>query len=229
MKKCLFLLAVVFAGQQLGAQNLQLHYLFGAEKPHLATRIEMHKEDAWGSTYFFVDKYYGEAPGLRGVNMVYWEIARGLKFWESPFEIHLEYNGGFGQYALNGAMGTYDINDAWLLGGHYTFANEDYSHVFVLQAMYKYIRFKEDLSFQVTGVWDLNFFDGNVTVDGYADFWKERQILEGVSTDYVFMTEVQAWYNVTDHFSAGGRLELTHNFIVEGFNMMPGPGIKWTF
>ena len=99
----------------------------------LTSTVEMFKPDQYGSTFFFIDMDYG-ANNVEGVALAYWEIARGLKFWDSPFEIHVEYNGGFGQYAPGGA---YQINDAWLFGGNYTWNNADFTRVFTLQAMYK--------------------------------------------------------------------------------------------
>ncbi len=223
---------MLLAGMNLQAQNVQLHYDLGDNRKYFTTTVEMFKPDKWGSTFFFVDMDYGIADELTGVNMAYWEIARGLRFWDSPFEIHLEYNGGFGQYYAVPHVGAYQINDAWLFGGNYTFANEDYSKTFTIQAMYKYIRGIEDLSFQITGVWELKYFDGRFTFAGFADFWKEPVDFDfdgQPDTDFIFMAEPQLWFNLTENFALGSEVEFANNFIVEGFKISPTVGAKWTF
>ncbi|MCF8331277.1 MAG: DUF5020 family protein [Bacteroidales bacterium] len=231
MRQILVILALL-TGLNLTAQNIQLHYDFGKDRQYLTSTVEMYKPDKWGSTFYFIDMDYGISENLTGVNMAYFEIARGLKFWNSPFEVHLEYNGGFGQYEAVPHIGAYQINDAWLFGGHYTFANEDFSKIFTLQLMYKYIRDVEDLSFQITGVWELNYFDGKFTFAGFADFWKEPVDFDfdgHVDTDFIFMAEPQLWYNFTKNFSLGSEIEVANNFIKEGFQINPTLGAKWTF
>ena len=103
------LLAIVCCGK---AQNVQLHYDFGGAlydkdlhgRPVLTSTVEMFKADKWGSTYFFVDMDYTS----KGVAAGYWEIARELRFWQPPFSIHVEYNGG--------ASNSFSYNNAYLGG-----------------------------------------------------------------------------------------------------------------
>lgn len=107
------LLAIVCCGK---AQNVQLHYDFGGAlydkdlhgRPVLTSTVEMFKADKWGSTYFFVDMDYTS----KGVAAGYWEIARELRFWQPPFSIHVEYNGG--------ASNSFSYNNAYLGGATYT-------------------------------------------------------------------------------------------------------------
>ena len=102
------LLAIVCYGK---AQNVQLHYDFGGAlydkdlhgRPVLTSTVEMFKADKWGSTYFFVDMDYTS----KGVAAGYWEIARELRFWQPPFSIHVEYNGG--------ASSSFSYNNAYLV------------------------------------------------------------------------------------------------------------------
>jgi len=233
MKKLLILLSLFTAASALKAQNVQLHYDLGKDRKYLTSTVEMFKTDNWGSTYYFVDMDYG-AGGAQGVGMGYWEISRGLKFWKSPFELHVEYNGGFGQFKATPYNGAYQINDAWLFGGNYTWNTADFSKIFTLQAMYKTIRSKNNMSFQITGVWTIQLFKKKVTFDGFADFWREDNIV-GVgantkATNFVFLTEPQFWYNCTDHFSVGSEIEISSNF--KGHNgVMVNPTIagKWNF
>src|ERR1035437_2916180 len=233
MKKLLILLSLFTAASALKEQNVQLHYDLGKDRKYLTSTVEMFKTDNWGSTYYFVDMDYG-AGGAQGVGMGYWEISRGLKFWKSPFELHVEYNGGFGQFKATPYNGAYQINDAWLFGGNYTWNTADFSKIFTLQAMYKTIRSKNNMSFQITGVWTIQLFKKKVTFDGFADFWREDNIV-GVgtntkATNFVFLTEPQFWYNCTDHFSVGSEIEISSNF--KGHNgVMVNPTIagKWNF
>jgi hypothetical protein len=166
--------------------------------------------------------------------MGYWEIARGLKFWKSPFELHVEYNGGFGQFKSTPINNAYQINDAWLFGGNYTWNSADFSKVFTLQAMYKNIRGKNDMSFQITGVWTVQLLKNKVTLSGFADFWKEDNVVgvgaNSKETNFVFLSEPQFWYNCTEHFSVGSEIEVSSNFA--GHNgLMINPTIagKWKF
>jgi len=226
MKKILFALSFLMAFTALEAQNIQLHYDLGKDRKYLTSTVEMFKPDQYGSTFFFIDMDYG-ANNVEGVALAYWEIARGLKFWDSPFEIHVEYNGGFGQYAPGGA---YQINDAWLFGGNYTWNNADFTRIFTLQAMYKNIRGKNSNSFQITGVWTLKFFNNKVTLDGFADFWREDNTFADKDTKFIFLSEPQFWYNVTKNFSVGSEVELSTNFAGhEGFMVNPTIAGKWTF
>jgi len=233
MRKFLFLILVFFTLTGLKAQNIQLHYDLGEGRKYLTTTIEMFKTDKWGSNFFFFDMDYGSA-GNQGPSLAYLEIVRGLKFWKSPFEIHLEYNGGFGQFFTPQANGAYQINDAWLIGGHYTWNNANFSKVFTLQGMYKYIRGKNDLSFQVTGVWNLNYFKNKLTLSGFADFWREDNLVglgsDAKEADFVFLAEPQFWYNVNSHLSLGSEVELSSNFAGHrGFLVCPTIAAKWIF
>ncbi|MGM0647207.1 MAG: DUF5020 family protein [Bacteroidota bacterium] len=232
MKKLFVSLVLIASTLMLTGQNIQLHYDMGKDRNYLTSTIEMYKPDQWGSTFYFVDMDYGISDNLKGVNMVYFEIERGIKFWQAPFEIHFEYQGGFGQYEAEPFNGAYQINDAWLTGGQYTFANEDFSRFFTLHVLYKYIRDVEDLSFQIAGVWELNYFDSKLTFAGFADFWKEPVDYDFDGTTdaaYIFITEPQLWYNFTKNFSLGSEIEVAHNFIKEGFQVNPTLGVKWRF
>jgi len=225
MKKALVLLLILTSGIWLNAQNLQLHYDLGKGRNYLTSTVEMFKPDKWGSTFFFIDMDYGSAQN-RGVSRAYWELARGLKFWKSPFEIHLEYNGGFGQFADTLHNGAYQINDSWLLGGHYTWNNNTSTCIFTLQAMYKYILDRDEKSFQITGVWMMKFFKNKVTFKGFADFWKDKS----TKNNFVFLSEPQLWFNFTQNISLGSEVELSSNYGgLNGFRVNPTIAAKWTF
>lgn len=217
MKKIVLLFFLVSGFLQLKAQNLQLHYDLGKNRGYMTSTIEMFKPDKWGSTFFFIDFDYNKDFG-NSVSFAYMEIARGLKFWDSPWEIHVEYNGG-----------TF-VNDAWLLGANYTWNNSDYTRIFTLQGMYKNIKNTEDASFQITGVWTIHMANRKFTFSGFADFWKEEGLFNGKKTDFVFLSEPQLWYNATENLSLGGEIELSSNFAGnKGFLVCPTIGVKWNF
>lgn len=227
------LIAVVFFGFVLAgrAQNIQLHYDLGEGRKYLTSTVEMFKPDKYGSTFFFVDMDYGVGD-IEGVSLAYWELARGLKFWDNPFELHVEYNGGFGR---NNDGSSYGINDAWLFGGNYTWNTADFSKIFTLQAMYKYIQGKNNASFQLTGVWTVQLFENKVTLSGFADFWREDNNFFlnaplGTETKFVFLSEPQIWYNFTKNFSLGSEVEVASNFALhKGIKACPTIAGKWTF
>jgi hypothetical protein len=172
---------------------------------------------------------YG-VDGTQGVSMAYWEISRGVKFWENPFELHVEYNGGFGQYNSTEipklpSYTAYQIPDAWLFGGNYTWNTKDFSKIFTLEAMYKTIRGTNYASFQITGVWTIQMFKEKVTFTGFADFWKENT---NYGT-YVFLSEPQLWYNVCKKFSVGSEVRFSNNFAGNnGFKLGPTIAAKFT-
>ncbi len=231
MKKLIFLFAFLIAAWALEAQNVQLHYDLGKDRKYVTSTVEMFKPDKWGSTFFFIDMDYGVGD-VKGVSLGYFEIARGLKFWKSPFEVHVEYNGGFGQ-SKSGT--SYQINDAWLFGGNYTWNTADYSKIFTLQAMYKNIRGKNDMSFQLTGVWTVQMFKNKLTFTGFADFWREDNNFFlnapiGTETNFVFLSEPQLWLNITKNFSLGSEVEVASNFALhKGVKACPTLAAKWNF
>ena len=174
-----------FAMSAMAQLNLQLHYDLGRAlynsldgRPWVTTTVEMFKADKWGSTYFFVDMDYTD----KGVDCAYWEIGRDLKFWKAPFAAHVEYNGGLNY-----------INNAFLGGVSYSWNNADFSRVFGLQVLYKYIQKNEKPhNFQLTGTWTLHFDEGKYTFSGFMDFWREKHN----GHDFIFMSEPQFLVNL---------------------------------
>lgn len=218
--------SMIFAGN---AQNIQTHYDFGKGRKYLTTTVEMFRPDKLGSTFFFIDMDYGVGD-VEGVSMAYWEIARAINLGESPFAFHAEYNGGFGRWQSGDASGSYPIEDAWLTGVDYSWNAKDFSKGFTLQALYKYIRGKQDVSFQITGIWYLNFANDKLSFTGFADFWREDFVFGTETTKFVFLAEPQIWYNFNKNFAMGSEVELNTNFAgMKGFNINPTLGAKVTF
>ena len=217
------------------AQNIQLHYDFGRniypdqepDRQKVTVTLEQFKADKWGSWYYFVDldltsKFFRSA---------YTEISREFKLGkESPFAAHVEYDGGL--YHVSGSY-----QHAALLGGAYNGHNADFSKTWSVQLMYKRFFKSYDYtsaynSFQLTGVWGLNFANKKCTFSGFIDFWRgEKANGHG---QLVILSEPQFWYNFTDHFSIGSEVEFSNNFIYntyddQTFFVNPTVAVKWNF
>ena len=234
MKKTVAILLVLFAVATVKSQNLQVHYDFGKDRKFVTSTIEMFKPDKWGSTFFFIDMNY-DADNGKTISLAYWEIARGIKLGKSPFAAHVEYNGGFGQFNATPFNGAYAINDAWLAGLDYNINNADFTRGITFQALYKYIRDKQDASFQLTTVWYMHMLNKKVSFTGFADFWREDNTFANSDetvdeTKYVFLTEPQIWYNFTENISIGSEIEVSSNFSGnKGFMINPTLAAKWNF
>ena len=232
MRKVIFAL-FVFVTLSSQAQNLQVMYDFGSGRQNVTSTLEMFKPDKWGNTFFFVDMEFNGNDGQP--SLAYMEIARCLKFWDGPISAHVEYNGGL---LLAGVAG-FPINNAYLAGVDYGWNSKDFTKFLNLKLLYKNIQGKNDASFQITGVWNLNFLDNKLTVSGFADFWREdntnftdasANAIIPTSTEFVFMSEPQFWYNLTENLSLGGEIELGVNFgAVDGLKVCPALGAKWNF
>ncbi len=228
MKRILLLLAIFSLTVIATAQNIQLHYDLGEGRKYFTSTVEMFKPDQYGSTFFFIDMDYNSKVRNvnNGVSSAYWEIARAFKWKEDQkFQPRIEYNGGV--FKLDGEETPFvPIENCWLAGVERTWSSADFSKIFTLQANYKYIKGKEDLSFQITAVWTIQMLKGKLTFDGFADFWKEKMLW---GTDYRFLTEPQIWFNFNDHFSAGSEVEMSSNFVGNKFFVSPTVAVKYTF
>ena len=234
MKKLLqILIAAVAVLQSTGAksQNIQLFYDPG--RGCATSTVEMFRPDNAGSTFFFIDMDY--APKVTGA---YWEIYREFCFWQDTkmdwLSAHIEYNGG-----LNNTAGMF--NNSWLAGLTYSGHSKDFSKTWSLSAMYKVIPgtiglngARQPHSFQITGVWGIDFANGWASFYGFFDFWKEARIWQG--TEYIFITEPQLWLNLNKiegmekvNLSIGAEIECSVNFFQKGFKALPALGAKWTF
>lgn len=235
MKKLSIFIALFIATFAAKAQNIQMHYDLGEGRNYLTSTVELFKVDKMGSTFFFIDMDYN-ANGFDGVSQAYWEVARSFKVsQECAFQPRIEYNGGF--FSAKKSENDYaalPINNAVLVGGQYTWNTADFSKVFTLSLNYKWIEHKHDASFQITGVWALNFFDNKLSLTGFADFWKEDVLTfadngEVKNKEFVFITEPQFWYNVNKNFAVGSEIEISSNFGGnDGFMVNPTLAVKWT-
>lgn len=165
----------------------------------------------------------------KGVSSAYWEISRELKFWKAPVSAHVEYNGGLNY-----------INNAFLAGPSYNWNNADFSRVFGVQVLYKYIQKNaKPHNFQLTGTWTMHFCDQKYTFSGFVDFWREKHTdVHGNNHDFIFISEPQFWVNLNKfkhvnddlNLSVGTEWELSTNFATRnGFYYIPTLAMKWSF
>lgn len=256
MKKLILSGALALLSIGAFAQNVQLHYDFGHNlyknqegkdlrgRGYLTTTVEMFKPDSWGSTYFFVDMDYlsnSKAEGAKktaGCLGAYWEISREFCFWQDTkmdwLSIHVEYDGGLNNTASS-------FNNSWLAGLTYSGHSKDYSKTWSLSAMYKLIPGtvdgadkKQIHNFQITGVWGINFAHGWCTFSGFVDFWREHRPWQ--NSQFIALSEPQFWVNLNQikgmekfNLSLGGEVELSYNFVGEGFYCIPTLAAKWNF
>ena len=219
--------AVGFGFMAKAQTNLQTFYDFGKDRQYLTTTFEMFKPDKFGDTFFFIDHYYNpfnknfsqkDADGNRlggAVNGSYFEIERGLNFWQDSawkdFSLHVEYDGSTWGAAIA------------CVGAKYFF----HFHIGVGKA---------DVPLKVTGVWGLNNLFGveGLTFKGFADFWGNNNTWGDETTKFSFLTEPQLWFNLgqvfDNHLDIGGEIELSYNFAGnKGFMCNPCAGLRWVF
>ena len=246
MKKVFILgaIATLFLAQGAKAQtNFQTFYDFG--RGHVTTTLEGYYGDKWGDTFFFVDYDYNhpkDAAGKKtyGVSGSYFEIARGINFWQDTalksLSAHVEYNGGVGFGSAN-----------FLFGVNYFLHNADFSNTFTFELMYKTFNgtASSDIPLQFTIVWGMNNLFGvnGLKFSGFADIWGEntpywygdKNPLEAEEGKFIFLSEPQLWYNVgklfgMDNLHIGTEIELSYNFAgCSGFYCRPCLGTKWVF
>ena len=245
MKKISFLLFALIATIGAKAQtNLQVMYDFGSDRKQITTTFEMFKADKWGDTFFFIDHEFGknvkdDYPGYDRSfpSGTYFEIARGLNFWQNtkwaPLSAHVEYNGG--------VYRGFGVNNAWLFGANYFIHSKDFKNTLTLEVLYKTIQKKDqDVPMQFTVVWGVKDIFGvkRLNFSGFADFWWEDH-WAGANYDIkkstTFITEPQLWYQLGDLFgcpnlNVGGEVEISNNFgTYDGWKCNPCLGLKWDF
>ena len=237
MKKIFSIALMAVAALSANAQNIQLHYDFGrniysneeADRQKVTATLEQFKADDWGSWYYFFDVDLTS----KTTRSIYTEISREINLGKNlPLAAHVEYDGGLWHAP---AIGNGSYQQAGLAGIAYNGHNADFSKTWSVQALYKqffksYEGTHSYASFQLTGVWGLNFLDNKMTFSGFIDFWRgEKANNHGC---LVILSEPQLWYNVNKHLSVGTEVEFSNNFIVNYYNdktffVNPTLGVKW--
>lgn len=219
MKKLFLFFALIFVTSSF-AQNIQLHYDLGKDREYFTTTIEMFKPDEYGATFFFVDFDYN-APGNKSIALAYFEIARYITI---P--------------GAGGLAGTIQYNDGtapWGPLGHIVLAGASYPIDLGFVTLNTDLLFRKDYlsngsDAQLTTVWFVPFFDGKLIFTGFLDLWTgEYWYTDG--KEVVLLTEPQLWFNIDNHLSIGGEVELSNNFLplTDGIQVNPTLGLKWNF
>lgn len=231
MKKFFIICAMLATGLAATAQNLQLHYDFGrhlysddeGDRQSVTATFEQFKADKLGSWYYFIDLDVDN----KGMKAAYTEVSREFNFYKpcdkGAFAAHVEYDGGLSR--------GFSYQQAGLLGAAWNGHNADFSKTYSLQVLYK--QFFGDKyhnaygSFQITGVWGINFLSNRMTFSGFFDLWSEK----AADRYLVFLSEPQLWYNFNKNFSAGTEFEFSYNFPYnnEKFFVNPTLALKYNF
>lgn len=236
MKK-LFLALFAICAVSAQAQNLQIHYDFGRNiysdqesgRQKLTATFEQFKADDLGSFFYFIDlDVYSK--GMAGA---YTEFSREFNVGSKGFAAHIEYDGGL--CSFHNSAYSAKFQHAALVGPAWNWASSDFSKTFSVQALYKqYFKgesYKAYASAQLTAVWGMQFAN-KFSFSGFIDFWRgEKGNGHG---QLVMLTEPQLWYNFNSHASIGGEIEISNNFISNGYDdqsffINPTLGFKWNF
>ena len=227
--------AALAVGQAAQAQNLQTFYDFGKDRNYITTTFEMYKGDKFGDTFWFIDHYYATAaqrPELASaVNGTYFEIERGLNFWQDTalkdLSAHIEYDGS----SWGAGIFCFDAK--------YFFHNADFSNTLTLYLMYDHHIGvgKADYPVKFSMVWGMNDLFGvkGLCFKGFGDVWGNNSVwLDGTTAKFSVLTEPQLWMNLgslfDNHLDIGGEVELSYNFAGnKGFMCNPCAGLRWTF
>ena len=201
------------------AQNFQLHYEASGDREYFVTTLEMFKPDQYGSTFWFVDMEYA-APGVRGVSLSYWEIARAFTLPINNLSATVQYNDGVANF---GSLG-----QVWLAGINYYL---DLGFIAMpIDILYRAAQGADSPDFQLTTTWFVPLMDGNIEFSGFIDVFSQDEF----GTDdkqIVVLSEPQIWYNANEHLSIGGEVEISNNFVfgADGVQALPTLGLRWTF
>lgn len=221
MKKLFFTAIMAIAAFSVNAQNIQVHYDFGkhlyseneGSRQDVTITYETFKADKLGSWFYFIDLDLDKNGALGA----YTELSREFNFAQlaesNGLAAHVEFDGGM-------SLGGGQFQTALLVGPAWNWHSADFSKTFSLQLMYKHFLgqnydgggAKNYASYQLTGVWGLNFLNNKLTFSGFMDFWGGKKSSNGKHC-LVFLTEPQLWYNINKSISVGTEIELSNNFI----------------
>ena len=237
-KKTILAVAIATFGfaQMAKAQNVQFFYDFGKDRQYIITTFEMFKADKFGDTFFFIDHYFANADQRKNgvasaVNGTYFEIERGLNFWQDSalkdLSAHIEYDGSSWGAGI------------FCFGAKYFFHSQDYRNMLTLYLMYDlHIGVgKADIPVKFSAVWSMGDLFGlkGLTFKGFMDVWGNNSTFaDGSTAKFSVLTEPQLWMNLGKlfdyHLDLGGEVELSYNFAGnKGFMVNPCAGLRWTF
>lgn len=205
----------------------------------MTATIEQQSLDRFGDTFYFVDMSWRD----QGAVNANWKFMRNLRFWRPPFALHLRYDGGlrFRDYApsTERTKPAFSLNDAFMLGGSYTYLSPTRRTMLQLIPLYKYIKGAEQPhNFELCGVWRFASASGLFTATGFFSWWRQELKAPGWgSTTFKFMSQPQLWCNLNRirgvapdfNLSVGTELRVSKNVDAPQWIVAPTLGLKWSF
>ncbi len=204
----------------LAGQNLQLHYELDQGRRYMVSTLEMFRPDDFGATYWFVDVQYDDS-GTKSASLAYLELARYFKFpLGNKLQTTVQYNDGL---FLGGGLG-----QVWL-GGVSTYLNLPILPLTV-DLLYRHQSGTVSNDIQITTVWSRTVFDGKISLMGFFDLWTFANAGND-GKDWIFLSEPQLWYHLTEQAALGGEIHIFYNFPVvsQAWEFYPTLGFKWEF
>lgn len=226
------LVVTAFFGLKSGAQtNLQFHYNFGQiiyedlRNTGPLLTLEHSSSDNWGDTYFFTDFVFEKSF----MSDIYLKAYRNLRFWNAPFSLHLEYNGGLNRLSPH--------HHAYIGGVHYGYKNPSRALFLGLSVNYRHdYKQPRPHNMYMTADWSWTSWNRVWTICGFTSLWTAPHDLS--QSRVILLTEPQLWMNLNqivgfhDNFnmSIGTEVKISYNYMaMDKFHVMPTLGVKWTF
>lgn len=232
---------------QAAAQNIQVLYDLGKylypnvqkERPAVTATVEQQSVDRWGDTFYFVDLTWRD----QGATSASWKFMRNLRFWRNPLAVHVRYDGGlrFANFGQTGrpAQPAISLNDAFMVGGSYTYLSPSRRTMLQLIPLYKYIRgLDTPHNFELAGVWKFAPGTGLFTATGFFSWWRQKDVRPNWgSTTMKFMSQPQFWCNLNKikgvpkdfNLSVGSEVRISNNIDAPQWIVAPTLAVKWSF
>jgi len=214
------------------AQDLQLHYDLRHtmaparnNKNFPTVYFQYFKTQDSGNSYIkpgsFLFKMQADLVGDKhNIGKAYMQAAQTLRFWRPRVFLHLSYSGGLGITEPNKQNSYYIIN-TFQAGLAYNFKWQGAWLTSVLD--YKYIPYKNPTSdFIYTLYWWKGVFNYKAEFSGDFSVWTENK---NHGDDYTanmhgkrffFFAEPQAWYNISQKFSFGSKVNMFYHVNTTG-------------
>jgi len=225
------------------SQQLQLHYDVrhtidpNQNAKNFATLyFEYFKSQDSGRAYFkpgsFLLKMQADFVGVQNnMGKFYMQVSQSFRCWQPKIFLDVQYSGGLG--ITEPKEYSYYINNTLSLGLSYPFKWKN--AYLTSQLNFKYVPYKKSSSdFLYTLYWWQGLFNYKAEFSGDFSTWTENKnhgdeitkTLHGKS--FSFFAEPQFWYNFSNHFSIGTKVNMYYhvNTTKDIFQVYPTVGVK---
>ncbi len=216
LKKITLVFALTILFNTIKSQNLQVHYDFLEDDSYFTSTLEMFKPNPKGATFWFVDfDYLSDTNG--SASSGYMEFAKYFNLGvTNKYTFTLQFNDGVAYWG--------NLGQAFLVGSTYNLNLGDFS--LSTELLYKYQQ-GNNPNGQITFVYYFPLLGGKGELTGFADIWTIDKVNSN-SKDFVFMSQPQFWYFISEKISVGGEMRITNNFYPEkGWKYTATFGLKW--